>query len=56
LRLFCNDINIYRDHLDETLIGLQSLYAEKLSARGVTNIQRDKYITESGLAMKMFID
>ena len=56
MRLFCNDVNVYRNHLDEILLGLHSLYIDKLSTRGVTKIQRDKYITEAGLAMKLFIE
>lgn len=56
LRLFCKDINIYRVHLDESLQNIQLLYVDKISTRGITNIQREKCITEAALSMKAFIE
>jgi len=56
LRLFCKDIFPYKGKLDEVLQNYHELYVEKISTRGITNVQREKYINEAGLAMRTFLE
>jgi transposase len=56
LRVFCNDVdNEIKNKMDSNLLETYNLYLEKISIRGITDAQKEKYIKEAALAMKTFI-
>lgn len=55
LRLFCVDIEKHSRNFDSRLKELHELYIEKISTRGITDVQKKKFGREAGLAMMTLI-
>jgi len=56
LRLFCKDIAGYKDEMDANLVRYHELYVEKVPTRGITDVQKNNFIEDAGIAMRGFID
>jgi transposase len=55
LRLFCNDLEPTNLCLGTELTDALVYYGDKISIRGISDAQKDRFIVEAGLAMKAFI-
>ena len=56
LRVFCNDIEQYKSILStSSLIEKMEYYSEKISIRGISNAQKERFISDAGQAMQAFI-
>ena len=42
--------------MNATLVDKQQYYSEDISIRGISDLQKAKYLREAGLTMKVFID
>lgn len=56
LRLFCEDILSIREFFNPLIQERVDFYSEDISIRGISDLQKAKYISEAGLAMKVLID
>jgi len=56
LRVFCNDIEQYKSALPtSSLLEQMEYYSEKIAIRGISNAQKERFISDAGQAMQMFI-
>ena len=55
LRLFVRKSFKHFTNPNENILNLNAYYSEKISVKGISNAQKDKMISEAGLAMKSFI-
>ena len=56
LRVFCNDIEQYKSRLSgSVLIEYFEYYIDKISIRGISDAQKDRFVKDAGHAMQAFI-
>lgn len=55
LRVFCNETEQYKSRLSSALCEQQEYYGDKISIRGISDVQKERFISEAGLAMQEFI-
>jgi transposase len=56
LRVFCSDIEPYKSQLSSSVLCDQlEYYSDKISIRGISDAQKERYISEAGQAMQSFI-
>ena len=56
LRVFCNDIESYKSHLTgSVLLDHFDYYTDKISIRGISDAQKDRFVKDAGQAMQGFI-
>ena len=56
LRLFCIDVEFYREQIDGSILDFLSKYLEKVSTHRATDVEKKAAIRDAGLAMRALIE